>query len=106
MGVNGTHNTVGENVGAYNTICVKVVPVDRQLLGVDELRNATQKHCCSNDVLASLSELWEIVPLVHDVMLDLSGMTLGATHRVMRIVRNVLHRACRRRRLLVLPPLS
>ena len=50
MGVNGTHNTVGENVGAYNTICVKEVPIDRPLLGVDELRNATQKHCCSSDV--------------------------------------------------------
>ena len=26
MGVNGAHNTVGENVGAYNTVWVIVVP--------------------------------------------------------------------------------
>ena len=26
MGVNGAHNTVGENVGAYNTVWVTVVP--------------------------------------------------------------------------------
>ena len=25
MGVNGTHNTIGENVGAYNTVCVREV---------------------------------------------------------------------------------
>ena len=25
MGVNGAHNTVEENVGAYNTICVRAV---------------------------------------------------------------------------------
>ena len=25
MGVNGAHNTIEENVGAYNTVCVKAV---------------------------------------------------------------------------------
>ena len=25
MGVNGAHNTVEENVGAYNTVCVRAV---------------------------------------------------------------------------------
>ena len=25
MGVNGTHNTIEENVGAYNTVCVRAV---------------------------------------------------------------------------------
>ena len=25
MGVNGAHNTVEENVGAYNTVCVREV---------------------------------------------------------------------------------
>ena len=25
MGVNGAHNTIEENVGAYNTVCVRVV---------------------------------------------------------------------------------
>ena len=65
-----------------------------------------QKHCCSSDVLASPSKLWEIIPLVYDVVLDLAGATSGAARRVMRMGRNVLHRACRRRRRLALPPLS
>ena len=82
------------------------VPVDRPLLGVDGLRNATHYHYRSSDVLASPSELWEIVTLVHDVVLDLAGAILGAACRVMRVGRNVLHRACRCRRRLVLPPLS
>ena len=82
------------------------VLVDRPLLGVDGLGNAAQKHCCNSDVLASPSELWEIVPLVHDVMLDLAGVTPVAARQVMRMGRNVLHRACRRRRRLVLPPSS
>ena len=73
------------------------VPVDRWLLGVDGLGNAVQKHCRSSDVLASLSELWRIVPLVHDVMLDLAGATPGTAHWVMRMGRNVLHQARRRR---------
>ena len=82
------------------------VSVDYPLLGVNGLGNATQKHCCSSHVLASPSELWEIVPLVHDVVLDLAGATPGAARWVMRMGRNVLHRARRRRRQLVLPPLS
>ena len=64
-----------------------------------------QKHCRSSDVLASPSELWEIVPLVHDVMLDLTSVTPGTTYRAMRIGRNVLYRMCRRRRRLILPSL-
>ena len=82
------------------------VPVDRLLLGVDGLGNAAQKHCRSGDVLASPSELREIVPLVHDVALDLTGATLGATHQAMRIGHNVLYRVHRRRQRLVLPSLS
>ena len=81
------------------------VPVDRPFLGVDGLTNAAQKHRHGSDVLASLSELWGIVPLVHDVVLNLAGMTPSAARRVMRMGRNVLHRACRRRWWLVLPPL-
>ena len=69
------------------------VLVDRSLLGVDELRNAMSKHCRSGDVLASPSKLWGVVPLVHDVMLDLAGVTSNAACRVMRMGRNVLHRA-------------
>ena len=74
------------------------VPVDRPLLGVDGLRNAMQKHCHSGNVLASPSELWGIVPLVHDVVLDLAGATPGATHRAMRMGCNVLCRLHRCRR--------
>ena len=69
------------------------VLVDRLLLGVDRLGNAAQKHCHSSDVLASLCELWGIIPLVHDVVLDLAGVTPGAIHWVMRMRHNVLHRA-------------
>ena len=82
------------------------VLVDRPLLGVDRLWNATQKHCHIGDVLASLSELWEIVPLVHDVVLDQAGVTPGAAHRVTCMGRNMLHRARWRKWWLILPPLS
>ena len=81
------------------------VLVDRPLLGVNGLENVAQKHCHSSDALASPSELWGVIPLVHDVALDLAGATPSAAHRVKR-GRNVLHRARRRRRRLVLPPLS
>ena len=82
------------------------VPVHRSLRGVDGLGNAAQRHCCSSFVLASPSELWEIVSLVHDLVLDLAGVTPGATHRAMRIGHNVLYRAHRHKRWLVLPSLS
>ena len=68
------------------------VPVDLPLPGVDGLGNAAQKHRHGSNVLAGPSELWGIVPLIHDVMLDLAGVTLGATRRVMRMGRNVLYR--------------
>ena len=77
------------------------VLVHRPLLG-----SVAQKHCRSGDVLASPSELWEVILLIHDVMLDLAGVTPGATRRAMRMGRNVLHRAHRRRRRLVLALLS
>ena len=66
------------------------VSVDRSLLGVDGLGNTAQKHCCSSDVLASPRELWEIVFLVHDGVLDLVGATPGATRQAMRMGRNML----------------
>ena len=79
------------------------VLVDRPLLWVDRLGNTVQKHCRSSDVLASPSELWEIISLIHDVVLDLAGAISGAAHRVMRVGHNMLHRACRHRQRLVLP---
>ena len=80
--------------------------MDSLFLGVVRLRKSTQKHCRGGDVLASLSELWGIVALVHDVALDLAGVTPGAARRVTHMGHNVLHRARRRRWRLVLPPLS
>ena len=82
------------------------VPIDRPLLGVDGLGNAAQKHCGSSDVLASPSELWGVIPLIHDVTLDLAGMTLGGALGIMCMGRNVLHRRRRCRRRLTLPSLS
>ena len=72
--------------------------MDCLLLGVAWLGKAAQKHCHSGDVLIGPSELWGIVSLVYDVVLDLVGMTPGDAHWVMRMGCNVLHRACRRRR--------
>ena len=82
------------------------VPVDLPLLGVDGLGNAAQEHCHSGNVLASPSELWEVIPLVYDVMLDLAGVTPGAARQVMRMGCNVPYRVRRCGRRLVLPPLS
>ena len=76
--------------------------MDRLLLWVDRLRSIA----CSDNVLASPNELWGIVPFVHDVALDLAGVTPGVAHRVTRLWRSVLRRALRRRWWLVLLPLS
>jgi hypothetical protein len=80
--------------------------VERPLLGVDGLGNAAQKHHRSGDDLACPSKLWGIIPLVHDVALDLTGAPLGAARQVMRTWCNVLRRAHRHRWRLVLLPLS
>ena len=82
------------------------VPADCLLLGVVRLGKATQKHRHRGDVLTSLSELWGIISSVHDVALDLAGVTPGAASRVMRTWRSVLRREHRRRWRLALPPLS
>ena len=74
------------------------VPVDLSLPGVDGLGNAVQKHRRSGNVLAGPSELWGIIPLIHDVVLDLASVASGATRRVMCMQRNVLHQMCRCRR--------
>ena len=69
------------------------VLVDLPLLGVDGLENAVQKHHRSGNVLAGVAyPLWGIVPLIHDVVLDLAGVASGATRQVMCMRRNVLHR--------------
>ena len=80
--------------------------MDRLLLEVDRLRKAAQKHCRNGDVLASLSKLWGIIPPVHDVALDLAGVTPSAARQVTHAWRSVLCRAHWRRWRLALPPLS
>ena len=80
--------------------------MDRLFLGVVRLEKAAQKHCRSGDVLASPSKLWGIIPPVHDVALDLAGVTPGAARRFMRTGHSVVRRARWRRWQLVLPPLS
>ena len=82
------------------------VLVDRPLLGVDGLGNTAHKHYRSSDVLASPSELWGIIPPIHDVALDLAGATPGIARRFSHAGHNMLRRACWRRWWLVLPPLS
>ena len=80
--------------------------MDRLFLGVIRLGKAAQKHCCSGNVLVSPSELWRIVPPIHDVALDLAGVTPSATRRFMRTGRSMVHRVRRCRWWLVLPQLS
>ena len=63
------------------------VLVDGPFLRVDGLRNTAQKHCCSSDVLAGSGELWDVVPLVQNVTLDLTSVTLGAARWAMRMGR-------------------
>ena len=64
--------------------------MDRLYLGVVRLGKTAQKHCYGSDVLASLSELWGIVPPIHDIALDLAGVTPGAARWVTRVRRIVL----------------
>ena len=58
--------------------------MDRLFMRVVRLGQAAQKHCRSGDVLIGLSELWGIVPPVHGVVLDPTGVTPCAAHRFMR----------------------
>ena len=82
------------------------VPVDHLLLWVDRLGKATQKHRRHGDVLASPSELWGIVSPVHDVALDLAGVTPGAARWSKRTGHNVVRRARWRSWWLMQPLLS
>ena len=70
------------NGGGFHQ-CSEVL-VDRLFLGVIRLEKATQKHCRDDDVLVGPSELWGVVPPVHDVALDLEGVTPSIAHRVTR----------------------
>ena len=80
--------------------------MDRLFLGVVRLGKATQKHCRSGDVLVSPSELWGIVPPIHGVALDSTGVTPGIARRSMHTGRSVVRRAHWRSRRLVQPLLS
>jgi len=59
--------------------------VDSLFLGVIRLGKAAQKHCRSGDVLVHPSELWEIVPPIHGVVLDPMDASLSVAHRFMRM---------------------
>ena len=60
------------------------------ILGGCLLRKAAQKHCCRDNVLASLSELWGIIPPIDDVKLNLTDVTPSAARRVTRTGRGVV----------------
>ena len=77
--------------------------MDRLFMRVVWLGQATQKHCCSGDVLTGPSELWGIGPPVYGVALDLTGVTPGAARWSMRTGRSVVRRARWRRQRLVQP---
>ena len=64
--------------------------MDRLFLRIIWLEQAVQKHCRSGNVLIGLSEVWAIVPPIHGVALDPTGVTLGATRRFMRMGRSVV----------------
>ena len=80
--------------------------MDSLFLGVIRLGKAAQKHCRSGDVLIGPSELWGIVPPVHGVALDPTGVTPGAARRSMRTRLSVVRRARWRSQQLVQPLLS
>ena len=80
--------------------------MDRLFMRVVRLGQAAQKHCRGGDVLVRPREMRGIVPPVHGVALDLTGATLGAARRSMRMGRSVVHRACWRSRWLMQPLLS
>ena len=80
--------------------------MDRLFMRVLRLGQVAQKHCRSGDVLIGPSELWGIVPPVHGVALDLTGMTPGAARRSMRMGRSVVRRALWHSWWLVQPLLS
>ena len=71
--------------------------MDRLFLGVIQLGKATQNHHRRGDILASPSELWGIVPPVHDVALDLSGVTPSASRWVTHMGHNMVRRVHWRR---------
>ena len=80
--------------------------MDHLFMRVVRLGQAAQKHCRGGDVLIGPSKLWGIVPLIHGVALDLTGVTPGAARLSMRTGRSVVRRACWRSWWLVHPLLS
>ena len=59
--------------------------MDCLFLGVGRLKEATQKHRRSSDVLASPSKLRGVIPFVQYVTLDLTGMTPSTARRITRM---------------------
>ena len=67
--------------------------MDRLFMRVVRLGQAAQKHCRGGDVLIGPSELWGIVPPIHGVVLDPTGMTLGTVPWSTCTGHNVVRRA-------------
>ena len=80
--------------------------MDRLFMRVIRLGQATQKHYRGGDVLIGPSELWGIVPPVHGVVLDPTGVTPGAARRSTRTGRSVVRRVRWRNQWLMQPLLS
>ena len=75
--------------------------MDHLFMRVIQLGQAAQKYCHGGNVLIGLSELRGIVPPVHGVVLDPTGVTSGAAHWFMCTGRSLVHRACWRSQQLV-----
>ena len=67
--------------------------MDHLFMRVVRLGQAAQKHCRGGDVLVHPSEVRGIVPPIHGVVLDPTGVTLGAARRSTRTGHNVVRRA-------------
>ena len=80
--------------------------MDRLFMRVVWLGQATQKHCRGGDVLVRPSKVWGIVPPIHGVVLDLTGVTPGVARRSMRMGHSVVRRARWRSWWLMQPLLS
>ena len=80
--------------------------MDRMFLRVVRLGKTAQEHCRNGDVLIGPSKLWGIVPPIHGVALDPTGVTPGAARRSMRTGRSVVRRVRWRSWRLMQPLLS
>ena len=67
--------------------------MDCLFVRVIRLGQVTQEHCRGGNVLTGPSELWGVGPSNRSIALGLTGVTLSATRRPMRMGCNVVRRA-------------